>query len=90
LQPADSAAWRNGVTPCPAITSPTNIAAREQVHECRKPRLIGIVDDELMDPSVKQGNRDPAEHRRGVGSQMGHKECRAAPGHRPATHHMTP
>jgi hypothetical protein len=25
LQPADSAAWRNAVTPCPAITSPTNI-----------------------------------------------------------------
>jgi hypothetical protein len=25
LQPADSAAWRNGVTPCPAITSPTNM-----------------------------------------------------------------
>jgi hypothetical protein len=25
LQPADSAAWRNGVTPCPAITSLTNI-----------------------------------------------------------------
>src|SRR5215218_7033387 len=25
LQPAASAAWRNAVTPCPAITSPTNI-----------------------------------------------------------------